>query len=274
MVTFIAYLWMPKVAIFLTAYYNRSRMRCENVFKDMMYELTPWKKTFFYVIGPIISFAFAIFIFKSIWLKFLIGLTLSILTHDISYRFALHMKRSRILKIKSQLVDSLGLIGNALRSGLSLQQGFQMASEEMPPPISQELSRIVSEQQLGKSFDQCLLEFQKRVPVEEVELLVTSLITLKETGGNIIETIEIITHTIREEQRVLGKIKTITTQGIAQAVVISMLPFVLAAALYIVSPGYIEPMLTHPIGWGMIAFMLLMQATGMYLMKKIVTIKV
>jgi tight adherence protein B len=184
------------------------------------------------------------------------------------------MKKRRINAVKKQLVDALGLVSNALRSGLSLQQGFQMVAEEMPPPISQEFRMVVSSQQLGKTFDAALMELKERVPLEEIELLISSLVILRETGGNIIETLEVITHTIREEQRVKSKIKTATTQGIAQAVVISLLPFFLAGALYVISPEYILPLFQYKIGWALIAFMLLLQGTGIYIMKKIVTIKV
>lgn len=268
------YLWFPLFYSFLKRYRANSEEKCERVFKEIFFELPKWKKMFFYFIGPIVSVLVAFSLFRSLWLKFAFAIAFSLLTANLPYKIVLHMKKKRILKIKSQLVDSLSLISNALKSGLSLQQAIQMAAEEMPAPISEEFQLVVSSQRLGKTFDAALIEFQRRIPLEEVELLMSSLVTLRETGGNIIETIDIITHTIREEQRVKAKIRTITTQGVAQAVVISALPFFLMGALYAVSPDYIEPLFSHWLGWAMIGFMLLLQATGMFIMKKIITIKV
>lgn len=270
----IIFFCIPSIVKFLISYFDKIRQKCDKVLSELNLDVPKWQRSLFYVIGPVVSTILAIILFKPIWLKILVASALSLLTRNISYNISLYLKNRRINRIKTQLVDALGLIANTLKSGLSLQQGFQMAAEEMPPPISQEFGIIVSSQRLGKSFDQALEEFQHRIPLEEVDLLISSLVILRETGGNIIETLDIIIHTIGEEQRVKSKIKTVTTQGIAQAVVISALPFFLAGALYVISPEYIEPLLNHPIGWGMIAFMLLLQGIGMWMMKKIVSIKV
>lgn len=274
MIGAVIYFWLPSLLKIACAYYEGPQTKCAKVFDEMLLDMPRWKAVLFNLSGPILSTVLAFLLFKPIWLKFLFIIFFLLITKNLSYKIALYLQKKRLLKIKSQLVEALGFVSNALRSGLSLQQGFQMASEEMPQPISQELKRMISFQQLGKTFDASLVEFKNRVPLEEVELLVSSLIVLRETGGNMIETLEIIIHTIREEQRVKSKIKTLTMQGIAQAVIICVLPFVMAGVLYVISPGYIEPLIEHPIGWAMIAFMLILQGTGMFMMKKIVTIKV
>lgn len=225
-------------------------------------------------IGP----AFSIVVASTLWRHLVVMLSALVIllyaTRNLHLYVIKYLQRRRLRRIKGQLVDALGMVASALRSGLSLQQGFQVVAEEIQPPLSQEFRYIVSAQQLGKSFDQALADFARRVPLDEVEMLVNSLAVLRESGGNVIETLEVIIGTIGEEQRVRDKIKTLTTQGIAQAVVISALPLFLAAALYLISPSYIAPLFEHPIGWALIAFMFLMQATGMLIMKKIVTIKV
>jgi len=268
------YLLLPWLMRLLAAYFARAERRCGPVLDAARIDIEGWRRQAFFAAGPIASTIAAIVFVHPWWLTVITAVSLSLATSTISYRIALYLRRRRIAKVKSQLVDALGMVSNALRSGLSLQQGFQMVAEEMPAPIAQEFQLVVSSQQLGKTFDAALEEFKERIPLEEIDLLISSLIILRETGGNIIETLEVITHTIREEQRVKSKIKTVTTQGVAQAVVISALPFFLAGALYIIAPAYILPLFEHPLGWSMIAFMLLMQGAGMWMMKKIVTIKV
>lgn len=233
-----------------------------------------WQVTVFVLMGPIASVFLSFAVFDRWWLQLFSIALLSFLTMNL-YRAVIGvLQKRRQKRIKAQLVDGLGMVASALRSGLSLQQGFQVVAEEIPAPLAQEFQFVVTSQQLGKTFDQALAEFSRRVPLEEVELLVNSLAILRESGGNVIETLEVIIGTIAEEQRVRDKIKTLTTQGIAQAVVISSLPFFLATALYLISPEYIMPLFTHPLGWGMLAFMFFMQGAGMFMMKKIVTIRV
>jgi tight adherence protein B len=247
---------------------------CAAAFEEMYIHLPRWQVKGFVLLGPIASVAASLAVFRSWWLILLSSVVLSLATRNLYRMVIATLQQQRRNRIKGQLVDALGMVASALRSGLSLQQGFQVVAEEIQPPLSQEFQFIVTSQQLGKTFDQALSEFSRRVPLEEVELLVSSLAILRESGGNVIETLEVIIATIAEEQRVRDKIRTLTTQGIAQAVVISALPLFLGAALYIISPQYIMPLLTHPLGWGMIAFMFFMQGMGMFMMKKIVTIRV
>jgi len=268
------YAVVPMCARGLTAYVARTDRRCMPLFDAAGVTISRRRLYALYAAGPVIALAIAARWVRPWWFAVMAAAFMIVVTADFPYRVARHLHARRITKIKGQLVDALGMISNALRSGLSLQQGFQMASEEMPPPIAEELHLIMSSQQLGRTFDAALHEFKERVPIEEVELMVSSLTVLRETGGNIIETLEVITHTIREEQRVQSKIKTATTQGVAQAVVISALPFFLAAALYMIAPQYIMPLFVHPLGWALIGVMLLMQGLGVWMMKKIVTIKV
>lgn len=269
-----AYVLLPFAERCVRGYLARTATTCGPLLDAAHVELRGWRMTAFLAMGPIASIVIAGLFIRPWWLMILVAALLSAVTATLSHRIARFIVMRRVAKIKAQLVDALGMVSNALRSGLSLQQGFQMVAEEMPAPISEEFQLIVSSHRLGKTFDAALEEFKVRVPLEEIDMLISSLIVLRETGGNIIETLEVITHTIREEQRVKSKIKTLTTQGIAQAVVISALPFFLAGALYLIAPAYIVPLFEHWIGWSLIALMLLMQLAGMWMMKKIVTIKV
>ena len=268
------YFWIHIPLAQAQRYYDTLHAKCDAVLEEMHAEWSHTGKILFYLMGPLLSAVLSFILFKPIFLKIIVALILSLLTRNLSWHASFWLRKRQLNRIKTQLPDALSLVANALRSGLSLQQGFQMAAEELEPPIAHELFKIISRQQLGKSFDESLKIFEERVPIEEVELLVSSLQTLRETGGNLIETLEIIIHTIHEEDRVRSKIRTFTSQGIAQAVIITAMPFVLAAALYFISPEYIEPLWSHPIGWGLIAFMLFLQACGAWAMKKIITIKV
>ena len=64
----------------------------------------------------------------------------------------------------------------------------------------------------------------QRVPLEDVRLVVDSILTLRETGGNLSETFEVIAETIVERKKVQGKIKTMTAQGMTQGVIMCSMP--------------------------------------------------
>jgi tight adherence protein B len=109
---------------------------------------------------------------------------------------------------------------------------------------------------------------------DDLAIAIHSVLILRETGGDLSETFETIASTIRERRKVSGKIKSMTQQGKLQGLILLLLPFGLAAMLYVVNPPYIIPMVTTQLGWIMIFVMLIFQGVGALWIKKIVNIDV
>ena len=182
--------------------------------------------------------------------------------------------KRRTRKFESQFVDGLTLVSNAIRSGLSLQQAFEMASLEMQGPFGEELAQVLADVRLGASVEDALHNMEVRLECEDLNIVVQAICILRETGGNIIETFQIITSTIRERQKVHGKIRVLTTQGLAQGVIIFCMPFALAILLYLIAPDLIRPLFTTPLGLLLVMIGLTLQFIGAFIMKKIVMIRV
>jgi len=270
----IIFLWQDSAFQKIANYYKQEKNACDSVLTKTHLELPTFIASLIYVAGPILVSLITLLLIPIVTGK-VISLFFGLLFFKrLGRRIAKYLYKRYIQKIKDQLINAVGLITNALKSGLSLLQSFEMAADEMPGAISIELKHILSEIKLGTSFENTLKNFRDRIPLAEVKTLVDSILILRETGGNLVETFEILSHTLREEDRVRNKIKTLTTQGIAQAVVIICLPFGLAAALNTLAPGYMDPLFEHWIGWILLAVMIFLQALGAYIMKKIVTIKV
>ena len=184
------------------------------------------------------------------------------------------MWERRITKFEDQLLDALSFLSNGLKSGLSVIQAMEMVKEELLPPISQEFALVLSEQRLGIQLDEALLDLEERVGTEDVQILVTSINILRQSGGNLAETFDTIAYTIRERKKVEGKIRSMTAQGVSQGVIIVCMPFALAAALYAMEAELVTRLWTTWLGWVMIAAMLFLQIAGAVMIKKIVTIDV
>ena len=180
----------------------------------------------------------------------------------------------RIRKFEDQLLDALAFLSNGLKSGLSVVQAMEMVKEELPNPISQEFGVVMNEQRLGLPMEDALINLEKRIDTEDVQILVTSINILRQSGGNLAETFDTIGYTIRERKKVEGKIRSLTAQGVSQGVIIVCMPFVLAWILYMFDAELIARLWTTALGWVMLAFMLVLQTCGALLIKKIVTIKV
>jgi tight adherence protein B len=184
------------------------------------------------------------------------------------------MWQARIDKFEDQMLDALAFMSNGLKSGLSLLQTMDMVREELPNPISEEFGLTLNEQRLGVPLEEALLGLEKRVGTEDVQIVVTSINILRQSGGNLAETFDTVAHTIRERKKVQGKVKSLTAQGVSQGVIIVCMPFVLAFALWTIDPVLISRLWTTALGWVMIFFMLTLQTIGGLMIRKIVKVEV
>jgi tight adherence protein B len=184
------------------------------------------------------------------------------------------MQKRRLKQIDNQLVDALVLMANSLKSGLSFQQALEMVVREMRPPISDEFGRIVKEIQLGRLTDDALIRFMENVPLEDVRLAVDAMLTLRETGGNLSETFQVIARTIGERKKVEGRISAMTAQGMTQGTVMCLMPIAMMALFSFLDPNYMRLFFTTPIGIIMLVLVLFLDLMGLWMMRKLVRVDV
>ncbi|MEZ4819712.1 MAG: type II secretion system F family protein [Bdellovibrionota bacterium] len=180
----------------------------------------------------------------------------------------------RLDKFNEQLVDALTLLSNSLKSGLNLTQAIQILVTEMPNPISQEFGTVMSQEKLGRTIDEAFEAMMERIPSEDLSIAINSILILRETGGDLSETFETISNTIRQRRKIEGKIQSMTAQGKTQGAILMLLPFVLIIAMYYLNPTYILPLIKHELGWIFIFIMLIFQTVGFFWMRKIIKIDV
>ncbi|MDD5155272.1 MAG: type II secretion system F family protein [Candidatus Omnitrophica bacterium] len=182
--------------------------------------------------------------------------------------------RIRIKKFQGQLVDSLTMLTSSLKAGLSFVQAMEVLCEEMPPPISQEFNLVLKENKLGVSLDESLKKLRKRMPLEEVNLLVTSILIARESGGELTKVFGRLTDTIRNNIKLKEKIATLTLQGKLQGLVMMVLPFVFTYFVYKQNPDHFTVMLETDMGRMLIILAIVLQIVGIYLIKKISTYRI
>ncbi len=190
--------------------------------------------------------------------------------------------RRRLRAFEDQLGQTLNLWVNALRSGYSVLQSMEAIATELPPPVSVEFERVVQEVRLGLSVPQALNNMERRVPSEDLDLVITAVNIQREVGGNLAEVLDTISFTIRERVRIKGEIRTLTAQGRLSGWIISLLPIALAFILLAINAQYMsqlwireDPMVGPiPCGWIVIAVGLIMMAIGIYAIQRIVDIEV
>ena len=148
-------------------------------------------------------------------------------------------KKRRLVRFNDQLSDMLNLVVNGLRAGYSTMQAMESVSKELPSPISEEFRRVVQEMQLGVSMERALDNLLRRIPSDDLDLIITAINVQREVGGNLAEILDTISYTIRERVRIKGEIRVLTTQVMYSGRFLSFMPLIVIAILYLVNRPYI-----------------------------------
>jgi len=271
----VAYLTSERVIAFLQKKSLGNREVILELMDKMFFEVDKKKVTTIMLLG---SFGLGVIAFLVVWPNVIIGLIfgtgVTILGWSAPKWIMESMWERRCTLLTNQMVDGLTIMGNSVKAGQSLTQAMERVVENIKGPFAQELGLVLSKTRLGMSLEEALVEFAERIPRQDVQMLVTSVNILKETGGNLAETFATVVTTVRERQKVEKKIQALTAQGTMQAIIITLVPFVILGVFLLVDPNYVMPLFTRPLGWVALALMLGLQTIGLVVMKKIVTIKV
>lgn len=222
------------------------------------------------ILSVFIGFVLARLIFGSA----LIGMLFAVVGFFVPRTYVGYRKRQRLNAYNDQLADTIGLLANSLRSGFSIVQSMETVAEQLPDPMASEFHRVVQEIGLGLNYEEALNNMLRRVPSEDLDLMITAVNIQGRVGGNLAEILDTIGHTIRERVRIKGEIRVLTAQQMISGYILTALPVVLGLVLYLINKEYISRMFQDPCGWIMIGASVIMIGLGFLIIRKIVNIEV
>ena len=164
------------------------------------------------------------------------------------YAVVAHLETKRRQQIERQLVDSITTIASGVRAGLNIVQSMQMLVQNSRPPIKQEFAQLLREYQMGLDLNQAMRNASNRIGLQHYRLLFTAIEMHRERGGDTGESLDRIAESIREIQRLEGKLDALTAQGRTQARMMAAMPVVLLGILYTINPVDTRRLFTEPVG--------------------------
>ena len=187
----------------------------------------------------------------------------------------LRWKRKRkTLQIERHMPDAMELLARSLKAGHTLSGTLDLVSQEIPPPLGTEMRITYDEQKLGLSMVQAFRRMGERVASQDLRYCVTAVVIQAETGGNLAEILENIGTIIRERLKLKGKIQGLTAEGRISALILSLLPFITFVALYFMNKSYVMTLFTDPLGVKLLTVAIGSICLGIFVMKRMVSIKV
>lgn len=271
----IAYIWIDRVLEFLRAKSLGQRDEIIRLLRVMGSSPDEKKITWMILLG---SFGLGAVFFLMFWPKLIPGTIFGVAVTVAGWYLPLLVVKSiyekRCNRFVDQMVDGLTIMANGIKAGSNPQESMKRVVEIMNAPISTEFNQVLYQMQVGDSFESALNDLGNRIPRPDVQMFVTSINILKETGGNLAETFQTIVLTVRERQKIEKKIQAMTAQGLMQGVIVTAIPFVLGLVFFLMDPEFITPMFNTTLGLVLLFVMLGLQIIGGIVIKKVVTIKV
>lgn len=188
--------------------------------------------------------------------------------------FLLLKRMARFRRFEELLPDSIDLMARALRAGHTVTSAIEMVAQEGSEPLASEFRRIFEEQNFGLPMREALLNLTRRVPLPDVNFLVTAILVQKETGGNLAEVLDKTTQVIRERFRLRGQLRVYTAQGRLTGWILAGLPFIMFMLLQVANPKYVNILITDPTGQKLIYVGLALMGLGAWVIRKVIDVKV
>jgi tight adherence protein B len=187
----------------------------------------------------------------------------------------IYVKRSlRFSRFDELLPEAIDLITRALRAGHSINASIEMVSREIPNPVGIEFRRTFEEQNFGLPMREAMTNLALRVPIPDLQFLVTAILVQKETGGNLVEILEKTAIVLRERLRLKGQLAIYTAQGRLTGWILAGMPFFIFIGMSIINPKYARILVEEPLGRTLIYIGLALMFIGGFIIRKIVDVKV
>lgn len=159
-----------------------------------------------------------------------------------------HLQQKRAERLEEQLVDGVTTLSAGARAGLNLVQCFELLHTNAADPMRQEIGQMLREYQMGLDLNQAMRNAANRIESTNYRLVFTALEMHRQRGGNTAESLDRIAESVREIQRLEGKLDALTAQGRFQARMMAAMPVIILVILYGIEPGDTTQLFVDPLG--------------------------
>ncbi len=219
-----------------------------------------------FAIGFVLSFLLLLYL----WVALVVGVVCAAIPLAIVWS----RREERLLTIEKQLPEAADLISRSLKAGHALPSTLTMLADEMPDPIAAEFRVVSDEINFGLPMSEALQRLAERVPLTDLRYMIVAILIQREAGGNLSEIMSNVSLLIRQRLKLLGDIRTMSAEGRLSAWILCLLPAVIAAVFFMVSPEYLKQFVEDPAGPLMLGAGAAMMLLGVLWMRQLIRIRV
>jgi tight adherence protein B len=183
-------------------------------------------------------------------------------------------RSSRLAKFEEEFPEALDLLSRAIRAGHAFQTGLGMVAEEMRAPVGPEFKKVFDQQNFGLPMREAMNGLAQRVPLLDVRFFITAVAIQRESGGNLSEILDNLSHVVRERFKIQRQVRVHSAHGRITGFVLLALPAALGVALTFINPDHMKLLFEEQMGRTMLMAVIVMQTVGFVWIRKVMKIEV
>ena len=173
-------------------------------------------------------------------------------------------------KFTLQFADAVDVIIRGIKSGLPVGECMNIIAHESPDPVGHEFRLFTESTRLGLELEDALDRAIERMPTPEMKFFAIVMSIQRQTGGNLAETLGNLSRVLRDRKKMAEKVKALSSEATATAMIIGSLPFIMTGLLFLTSPEYIIELFINDLGHIMLLGSFAMMGTGTFIMKQMI----
>jgi len=186
----------------------------------------------------------------------------------------LYSHKKRIDKFELNLPTGLDQLNGAIRAGMTLTQALDEVSAYAPAPVSEEFGQIAADQKLGVDLTTALKSARERIGSRTFNLVVSAFLVNIRQGGNLTETVDTLSGSLKEIWRLEQKLNTASAEGRKGAAIMCAMPVVILVIFAIGQPDLIKLLVSGLVGYMSLAAAVICYALGLLWLNKILNFDV
>ncbi|HYM17104.1 MAG TPA: type II secretion system F family protein [Micropepsaceae bacterium] len=183
------------------------------------------------------------------------------------------LKARREKAFTREFAPAIDTIVRSVKSGLPVNEALKVLATEMQEPVRGEFKLLNESLKVGVTMEDGLKRMYERMPTPEVNFFGIVMTIQQKSGGNLSEALGNLSGVLRDRKRLQGKIRAMSSEARAGALIIGSLPPGVTMLIYITTPSYIEPLFTVELGNLMLMGCAVWMSLGIFMMKKMVSFK-
>jgi len=180
--------------------------------------------------------------------------------------------KRRMAAFTMQLPSALDLMRSSLEAGHTLLRALQVLVEDFGDPLASEFRVVLEQARLGMSLSRAFDDLLRRVPVEDLRLLVIAIRVQSEVGSALAQILTRLAEIIRDRQRLQGQIRAMTSQSRMSGMIVGLLPLFVLGAFSLIQPGYVHVLFYDPMGIKVVKAAIVLDALAFFTIRRVLAV--